>query len=143
MDDKDLLILEKLSNDSRTTLAEIAEILEMSVSSVHKRLRKLERNGVIEKYTVIINPEKFDSVTAFILLSTNDVEGLTSRLKSNKDVLEIYQTLGNFNVVLKVRSKTLEGIGNLTANLSALEDVMMLECIIATKRIKEDVWNPG
>ncbi len=143
MDEKDVTILSALCRDARTTLSEIANMLNMSVSTVHKRVRKLESEGVIEKYTILVNPDKFECVTAFLLVSAEDPVSVAEKMKEMRDVIEVYQTLGNFNIVAKVRSRNLDGIGNVTSEVSSLDGVMMLECIVATRRIKEDVWSPG
>ena len=143
MDEKDVMILSALCRDARITLSELAAMLGMSVSSVHKRIRKLESEGVIEKYTVIVNPQKFDCVTAFLLISAEKPEKVTGEIKNIEDVVEVYQSLGNFNIVAKVRSQNLDRVGKVTSRISSLDGVMMLECVVTTKRIKEDVWSPG
>ncbi|WP_202319033.1 Lrp/AsnC family transcriptional regulator [Archaeoglobus neptunius] len=142
MDEKDLKIISELVRDARTTLSELSEILGMSISSVHKRLKKLESEGVIERYTAVVNPDKFESVTAFLLVSAEDTERVYELFKDVNDVVEIYRALGNFNMVLKVRGKDLDRIGEITSKLSATEGVMMVECIVTTRRLKEAIWSP-
>ncbi|MCS7131284.1 MAG: Lrp/AsnC family transcriptional regulator, partial [Hadesarchaea archaeon] len=58
MDGKDLEIIKALQADARTPFLEIAKRLRMSESAVRKRVRKLEREGVIEKYTIVVDPSK-------------------------------------------------------------------------------------
>lgn len=58
------------------------------------------------------------------------------------DVVEMYKTLGNFNLIAKIRCKNLDRIGEITSKISAVEGVMMVECIVTTKRLKETVWIP-
>ena len=143
MDEKDLKIISTLVRDARTTLAELSDILGMSISSIHKRIKKLENGGVIEKYAAIVNPEKFDCVTAFLLISAENPGRVFDEVKNSKEVVEIYKALGNFNMVVKVRSRNLDKVGEITSRISALEGVMMVECIVTTRRLKEDVWYPG
>jgi Lrp/AsnC family transcriptional regulator for asnA, asnC and gidA len=142
MDDKDMKIIAELVRDARTTLSELSEILGMSISSIHKRIKKLESGGVIEKYSAVINPDKFDSVTAFLLISAEDTKKVFDEIKQAKDVVEVYKTLGNFSMVAKVRSKNLDRIGEITSKISAIEGVMMVECIVTTRRLKEEIWTP-
>jgi len=47
MDDIDLFIIKKLLENSRSTYRELADIIDMSVSAMHKRIRNLEDDGVI------------------------------------------------------------------------------------------------
>jgi DNA-binding Lrp family transcriptional regulator len=51
MDEIDLTIIKKLFNDSRLTYRELADMVELGVSAIHKRIRKLETDGVINAYT--------------------------------------------------------------------------------------------
>jgi len=50
MDEIDLLILRKLLNNSRLTYRELAEMTNISVSAIHKRVKNLENDGIIEAY---------------------------------------------------------------------------------------------
>ena len=52
----DLKILRLLEKDARISTAELARGVGLSAPSVAERLRKLQENGVIESYTVRINP---------------------------------------------------------------------------------------
>uniref|UniRef100_A0A7C3M8T1 Lrp/AsnC family transcriptional regulator n=1 Tax=Archaeoglobus fulgidus TaxID=2234 RepID=A0A7C3M8T1_ARCFL len=142
MDEKDMLILSELIKDSRKTLSELAEMLNMSVSSIHKRVKKLEKEGIIECYTAIVNPDVFDSVTAFLLVSAENPEKIFNNIKSIGDVVEVYKALGNFNMIVKVRSNDLDRIGEIVSKISSMQGVMMVECIVTTRRLKESVWFP-
>jgi len=51
MDEIDFIILKKLMENSRVTYRELAEIIDMSVSSTYKRINKLLEDEVIEAFT--------------------------------------------------------------------------------------------
>jgi DNA-binding Lrp family transcriptional regulator len=51
MDEIDLTIIKKLFGNSRLTYRELANMVELGVSAIHKRIRKLEDDGVINAYT--------------------------------------------------------------------------------------------
>lgn len=142
MDEKDMLILSELVKDSRKTLSELAEMLDMSISSIHKRVKKLEKEGIIERYTAVVNPDVFDTVTAFLLIGAENPEKIFNNIKSIDSVVEVYKALGNFNMIVKIRSNDLDKIGEITSKISAMEGVMMVECIVTTKRLKEEIWFP-
>lgn len=61
MDGKDLEIMKILQADARTPFLGIAKKLRMSESAVRKRVKRLEREGVIERYTAIVNPSSLTS----------------------------------------------------------------------------------
>ncbi len=56
MDKKDGIILERIMRNSRTPLTHIASELGVTEAAVRKRIRKLERKGIIRAYTTIIDP---------------------------------------------------------------------------------------
>ncbi len=58
LDEKDHKIIEALAKNARIAITEIAKMLNLTDVAIRKRLRKLEKNGVIEKYTVLVNPKK-------------------------------------------------------------------------------------
>jgi Lrp/AsnC family transcriptional regulator for asnA, asnC and gidA len=58
MDEKDRKIIEMLSEDARTPFTEIAKTLGVSEATVRKRVDSLEREGVIRKFTIEVDPRK-------------------------------------------------------------------------------------
>ncbi len=58
MDGRDLEIIKALQADARAPFLGLAKKLRISESAVRKRVKKLEREGVIERYTAVINPSK-------------------------------------------------------------------------------------
>lgn len=55
MDEIDLQILQILKANSRTTSSDISKMIHLSVPSIAERIRKLEKNGVIDQFTVKLN----------------------------------------------------------------------------------------
>ena len=58
IDEKDLKIIDMLRENARTPVTTIASKLGVSESTIRKRIRALEKNGVITQYTVIVDPAK-------------------------------------------------------------------------------------
>lgn len=57
LDATDMKLLEALAADARISVAELARLVGLSSPSVSERIRRLEEAGVIEGYTVKINPK--------------------------------------------------------------------------------------
>ena len=86
MDNTDLTILGKLSQDSRTHCTEIAGELGVATSTVHKRVNQLYNEGVIEQFTIILNPEKSGHMlTTFI--------GINVEAAKKEDVLKVLKSI--------------------------------------------------
>jgi len=56
LDERDRKILELLLKNSRMNYSEIAKILGISDTAVRKRVRNMEKNGVIRGYTLSVDP---------------------------------------------------------------------------------------
>jgi DNA-binding Lrp family transcriptional regulator len=57
VDSIDRKILAELQHDGRLTITELATKIGLSVSPCHRRLRELERSGVIVGYRAIVDAD--------------------------------------------------------------------------------------
>ena len=141
-------ILEKLAENSRTSLSEIAEELKIATSTVHKRVQGLQESNIIEKFTLIVNPSSssLNQITAYIGIEVEQeqdkLKSVIEKLKSIDEVLEIYETLEPYDIFIKVRAG---GIYELKRNvigvLSQMEGVINVSSILTTVRHKEKTAN--
>ncbi len=67
MDEKDIQIINILRENARMPYAEIAKLLNVTEATVRKRVKNLEKNGVIKKYTIEVDPAKLGYSTITIL----------------------------------------------------------------------------
>ena len=57
IDDIDKKIIKVLEDDARTSLRKISELVDVSLGTVSNRVKRMEKNGVIKGYSVILNPD--------------------------------------------------------------------------------------
>ncbi len=104
--DKRLLSL--LQKDSKVTTKQLSLKLDLSVTAVYERIKKLERVGVIEKYVAVLNKEKIGKsfvVLCHIKLVQHSNEYITkfeSEVIKLHEVLECFNVSGDYDYVLKV-----------------------------------------
>lgn len=114
-----MMILEKLREDARKTVNEIAKEIGLPRTTVGERIKRLVRRGVVKKFTAIVNYEKLGKhITAFVLLSflpnpKISQRELARKIAKLKDVYEVYIISGEWDLLLKVRGKDMEEIGKL------------------------------
>ena len=65
LDAIDIRILNLLQEDSRLSVRELARKVNLSVTPVHQRLRRLESSGVIDHYAAVINTGKIPAFIVF------------------------------------------------------------------------------
>ncbi|WP_069998075.1 Lrp/AsnC family transcriptional regulator [Cellulosilyticum sp. I15G10I2] len=119
MDDIDLAILRALQENGRVSISDIGSKINLSVSAVGERIKKLEKSGVINHYTAIINGKYFNKeLTALMFISLESPKFIDSFLKfvnEENDILECHYIAGNYDYMIKIvtnNPETLEKILN-------------------------------
>ena len=109
IDGIDKKILQKLMEDARTPILEIARLVGVSGAAIHQRLKKLERSGLISGSKCIIDHKILGYKTmAFVGVyldkSMSHIDAV-KMLKRIPEVLECHYTTGNWSIFIKVISK--------------------------------------
>jgi Lrp/AsnC family transcriptional regulator for asnA, asnC and gidA len=98
---KDEIILSMLQNGARTPISEIAKKVGLSENGVRYRLEKLEDEGYIKNYTVLLNPKKFGKrIFAIFNLEMEPKRTKESirKLVLIEEFIKIYQTTGQYSI---------------------------------------------
>jgi Lrp/AsnC family leucine-responsive transcriptional regulator len=107
VDDIDLQLVAALVADARTSYAELARTVGLSGPSVHERVRRLERSGVIRGYSADVDPHAVGlGVTALVgILQREGVEqdDLADALAQVAEVEDCWFVAGEEAFVVKVR----------------------------------------
>lgn len=93
MHELDRKILKMLVEDSRAPFAEIARELKVSRAHVRERVQRLVAEGLIEKFTVIVNPAHLDKyISAFFDLEVDpvNIEEIAHQLAEQPEVVSLY-----------------------------------------------------
>lgn len=106
IDDVDRNILRVLNGNARKSFRDIARELDLSLTTVSKRIRRMEEGGVILGYAPILNPEKlgFD-ITAFIgvkILHGKIVE-TEKELAKDPAVYTVFDATGEWDAIIQAR----------------------------------------
>ena len=124
--DKKLLLL--LQSDCKKTTKEFSLHLNLSVTAVYERIKKLEREGIIDKYVVLVNRSKVEKgfvVFCHLKLIQHTKEFLTkfeSEVVKLKEVLECHHVSGDYDYILKIVVKDMEAYREfLVTKLTTLE----------------------
>jgi Lrp/AsnC family leucine-responsive transcriptional regulator len=110
--DKKLLFL--LQTDTKKTTKELSLKLNLSVTAVYERIKKMEREGVISNYVALLNRTKIDKsfvVFCHIKLVQHSREFLTkfeSEVIQLDEVLECFHVSGDYDYILKILVKDME-----------------------------------
>jgi len=108
IDTIDRAILERLQSDGRLTNADLAEAVGLSASACLRRVRALEKSGVIENYAAILNQAasgRPQSVFVQITLhsqESHDLEAFEREVIARPQVMECYLMTGDADYLLRI-----------------------------------------
>jgi Lrp/AsnC family leucine-responsive transcriptional regulator len=146
LDSVDLRILRMLARDSRLTLKEIARETGLSISGARRRVRKLQQIGVIEHYSVVIDPKKCGAgLLSFIKVDMNpaDIDRLVSKLERRSEVLEIHRVTGENSLLIKARFENMDDLNAfIRDNLSSAEPVRGISTWLVMETYRERPFVP-
>ncbi len=140
MTDLDQKILQMLTDDGRRSFADIARELGVSRVHVRDRVQKLITDGVIEKFTLIVNPEKIGrTVSAFfdVEVDPQGIEVIAEDLARQPEVRSLY-IMGDMCSLhihtLTEDSKALDDFAH--RNLFSRKHIVKVNCKTLLTRIK-------
>ncbi len=110
--DKKLLAL--LQDDSKKTTKELSLKLNLSVTAVYERIKKLEKEGIVSKYVALLNRNKIQKgfvVFCHLKLMQHTKEFISQFEKEVvqlNEVLECFHVSGDYDYILKICVKDME-----------------------------------
>lgn len=120
MDEMDRKILGLLYKNARITVKDIAERVSLTSPAVSERIRRLERSGIIEGYTVRLTPEMSrGQISALVSISVPPAgrEAFNATLQSQSAVELCYQVTGNHSHMVKVSCPDIPSLEKLLSQL--------------------------
>ena len=111
LDEVDRQILNILAQNSRSKLTKIAKEIQLSVDSTKKRIDKLEKDGVIKKYTIQINDSRVGynfGVHVYVKLTNvtkEKYEDFIHYMKKNSRVINLMSMLGDYDIYIVIVAK--------------------------------------
>jgi Lrp/AsnC family transcriptional regulator for asnA, asnC and gidA len=144
LDALDLEILKALQENSKQTYSAVGRQLGLAHSTVYDRIRKMEKNGVIKKWTVDIDLEKIgiNYITARMTVYTDPKESdnVAQKLSEATEVLEVSISLSDeMLIIAKVLARDRNELHSFIAKkVAPLQGVLRIRTSIVTKKYKEE-----
>jgi Lrp/AsnC family transcriptional regulator, leucine-responsive regulatory protein len=108
LDAIDLKILTLVQADGRISVADLAAAVALSASACHRRLKRLEDEGVIESYVALLNPAPLGRATSVFVQITldrqqeQDLRAFEAKVMECPEVMECYLMAGDSDYLLRV-----------------------------------------
>lgn len=140
MDSMDRSILKCLSENSRQSATQISRTVHLSIAAVIERIRKLERSGVIQQYTIVADPHKLgNEVTALMEVSLEHSgyhEAFTKAMNENDHIVECSYLTGDYDFMLKIQTQSSETLEQIHRMIKSMEGVSGTKTYFVLKQIK-------
>ncbi len=135
----DLDIICILKENARTPYVEIAKKLGVSETAVRKRVKNLERKGVIKKYTVEVDLKKIGyEVNALIGIDTKPEYYISTleKLREVKEIVKLYSSSGDHMILAECWLKNSQELTKFVKNLEGFEGIVKVCPAIILEKIK-------
>jgi Lrp/AsnC family leucine-responsive transcriptional regulator len=156
LDRTDVRILEQLQRDGRLSHVELAERVGLSPTPCTRRVRRLEKLGVIRGYAAIVEPKRVgQNVLAFVQIKlerhTDDlIDRFRRLLEERPEVVSAHAMTGEMDFLLQVVVPDLDALGRFTLHqllkLPGVRDVrssLVLETLKHVARVPLDAASHG
>jgi Lrp/AsnC family leucine-responsive transcriptional regulator len=146
IDQIDRQIISLLQEDARLSNAALAEKVGLTVSTVHERVKKLERKGIIRGYVALVDAEALGKpIVAFIRLNigSTSADYLESKnsvqrvCQEEPDILECHGVAGEDCYILKVRAASPKDLEKLIERIRCNAQVSKTTTSIVLSTLKE------
>ena len=141
LDQLDREIVELLIGNARMSYSDIGARVGISRVAVKARVQSLERRGVIEAYTTIVNPQRISgAVSCYFELETTPeaFQQVVAVLEGNETITQIYRVTGNNRLHVHAVAASGEEMEHLIREvIDPLPGILQCSCSIILSRIKD------
>ena len=146
LDEKDLQVLEELKENAKRTTSQISKRINIPITTVHNRIKKLEKLGIIKRYTVEVDYKKLDKpMTAYVMVQVIYMlpsgvkvmqEDVAKEIKSMPEVESVELLTGTTDILVKVRVKDVDELNEfIIRKLRKIEGVDKVQTSVVLSKI--------
>jgi len=142
LDEKDKKILEILKEKADLTTSQISKKTRIPITTVHNRIKKLNKEGVIKNYTVNVDYEKIGKpLKAFILVTVNQGASSQSEIgkhvKSIDGVESVDIVTGAMDIIATIRAKDMHFLNELiTKEIRTIKGIDKTQTLMVLEEIE-------
>ena len=140
MDGLDKAILKLLEKNARVTASEISGEINLSVSAVAERLRKLENSGIIMQYTILIDPKYINkhlkAHMSVALEGPQFTDGFVAFIETEDEILECDYLAGEFDYSLKILTEDTDSLKRILDRVKGVKGVTKTKTTVTLSNVK-------
>lgn len=146
LDKLDIQILRILQENSRLTTKEIAAKVNLTTTPVFERIKKLEKSGYIQRYTVVLDAEKLNlgfvvyCCVKLKMLNKTIADHFVKCMQEVPQVSECYNISGEYDYMLRVNVPDMKSYQEFVLNtLGTIDSLGSLTSMFVMETIKKDL----
>jgi DNA-binding Lrp family transcriptional regulator len=132
-------LLRLLQENSRRTISDLANELGLSRATVQQTMDRLERKGVIQGYTIKINPHyQQQQVSAYIMISVipKKTADIVRQIQKHPELDMLCTISGQYDLIAKVTEPTTEALDSIIDGIATLDGVeKTLSHIVLSRKV--------
>lgn len=149
LDKMDLQILRILQANSRLTTKELAALVHLSTTPVFERMKRLEKEGYIQKYVAVLNAEKLNR--GFVVFCSVKLRRINfdiaaefiRTIREIPEVTECYNVSGEYDYLLKIHAPDMKYYQSFILNVLGKIDILgSLTSTFVMDEVKHDYGIP-
>ncbi|MGQ9460993.1 MAG: Lrp/AsnC family transcriptional regulator [Candidatus Bathyarchaeaceae archaeon] len=140
LDEVDRKIIEALRKDARTPFTEISKNLGISDATVHFRVKKMLKTGIIKKYTIVADESVDESrISCYMLMKVKHgkIDETSKQLIAIERISIVQEVHGSNDIILRIGTNSLEGLRNIITKIQENPNVITSEYFTIIKTWKE------
>jgi Lrp/AsnC family transcriptional regulator, regulator for asnA, asnC and gidA len=145
VDDTAKKVLEEYLKDSRQSYREVARKIGVSSGTVANRIKELEENNVIKKYTTQVNYEKMGyELTAIteIIVSEGMMIEVGNEIAKISETVGVYNVTGDSDILVIAKFKSRQDLSDFTKTILKMSNVVRTKTHVVLNTLKEDLTLP-
>ncbi len=141
MDKLDYSIIKSLNTNARKSFRNIAKELKVSLSTISNRVKKLENEGIIERYIPVVNKEKIGyDLTAIINIKLTHGKLIEVQEKISKDnhVSAVFDITGDWDSLIIAHFKDRRDLNSFIKKILSIEYVERSNSQLVLNIVKDE-----
>jgi len=143
LDSKDKKLLILLQTDAKKTTKQLAQELDLSVTAVFERIKKLEKQKIIARYVALLNNEKI--LKSFVVLchvkliqhKKEYISQFEKEITQFPEVLECFHVSGDYDYILKICVRDIQEYREfMVGKLTNLQHIASTQSSFMIKEVK-------
>ena len=140
-DDTSLRVLEEYLKDSRQSIREVARKIGVSSGTVASRIKELEDQGVIKRYSAVLDFEKLGyELTALteVTVTEGKMMQVGEEIAKLSHAFAVYNVTGDSDIIIVAKFKTRRDLSDFTKKVLTLPNVQRTKTHLVLNTLKED-----